>query len=77
MNRQKLAYDLALLYTKTKFEQALEKESIPIAMNHPQFIEDTSFLIKEFSDMYLELLNSPDLFADIEEWEPKLLDNNE
>lgn len=77
MDLQKIAYDLALVYTKAKFEDALAKELIPVPMNHPQILDESDFLVSNFSDMYLDLLNSPGLFADIQEWEPKLLDNNE
>lgn len=77
MDMQKIAYDLALAYTKTKFEDAIAKENIPVAMNHPQILDEADFLARNFSDMYLELLNSSGLFSEIREWEPKLLDNNE
>lgn len=77
MDLQKIAYDLALVYAKTKFEDALAKGLIPVSMNHPQILDESNFLASNFSDMYLDLLNSPGLFADIQEWEPKLLDNNE
>ena len=77
MDMQKMAYDLALIYTKAKFENALSNEKIPIAMYHPQIMDEADFLTKTFSDMYIDLLNSPGLFAVIQEWEPQLLDNNE
>ena len=77
MDVQKIAYDLALVYTKTKFEDALSNGKIPVTMNHPQILDESDFLARTFSNMYLEFLNSPGLFADIQEWEPKLLDNNE
>lgn len=77
MDLQKIAYDLALVYTKTKFEDALAKGKLSVAMDHPQILDESDFLAKNFSDMYIDLLNSPGLFADIQEWEPKLLDNNE
>lgn len=77
MDVQKLAYDLSLIYTKVQFQKAISDGSIPVAMNHPQELEDSSFLTTTFTTMYLELLNSPGLFEEIQEWEPKLLDNNE
>ena len=77
MNIQKLAYDLSLIYTKVRFQKAVADGSIPVAMDHPQELEDSSFLADTFSSMYLELLNSPSLFQDIQEWGQKLLDSNE
>lgn len=77
MDIQKLAYDLALIYTKAKYTEGLRKKSIPIALHHPQILEDSSFLAETFTDMYLELLNTPGLFSDIAEMEQRLLDNEE
>lgn len=77
MDVQKLAYDLSLIYTKVQYEKALIKKTIPEALNHPQYLEESSFLAETFSTMYIELLNSPGLFTEIQEVEPTLLDNNE
>ncbi|MEY8381940.1 hypothetical protein AALG83_02060 [Christensenellaceae bacterium 44-20] len=77
MNTCKLAYDLALIYTKTQYDEALRQKTIPIALHHPQILEDSSFLAETFTEMYIGLLNSPGLFSDIEEWEPRLLGNEE
>jgi len=77
MDFQKLSYDLALIYAKAKFEDALSKGKVPIAMSHPQILEDEEFLAKTFSDAYLDFLNCVSLFEEIREWEPKLRDNNE
>lgn len=77
MNAQKLAYDLALIYTKAQYEEGLRKKSIPTALNHPQILEDSSYLTETFSNMYIELLNTPGLFSEIIEWEQKLLGNKE
>lgn len=72
MDIQKLSYDLALIYAKSQYEHALAHKTLPVALHHPQELEDSSFLTKKFIFMYLELLNSPDLFAEIQKWEPKL-----
>ena len=77
MDIQKLAYDLSLVYATVQYTQALTKGTLPIASDHPQYLEDSSFLTKAFTDMYLELLNSPGLFEEIGEWEPRLLDKEE
>lgn len=77
MDIQKLAYDLSLIYAKGQYAQALTEKTLPDASDHPQILEDSAFLTKAFTDMYLELLNSPGLFEEIQEWEPKLLGKGE
>lgn len=74
MDIQKLAYDLALIYAHAQYTQALAEGRVKDEPDHPQYPSHSLLLTEAFTDMYIELLNSPGLFEEIQEWEPKLLD---
>ena len=76
MNTQKLAYDLALVYAQAQYTQALAENRVVVEPDNPQYPSHSSLLTEAFTDMYIELLNSPGLFEGLQEWEPKLLDTD-
>lgn len=76
MNVQKLAYDLALVYTQAKYAQKLADKTSQNESDHPQYLDDSSFLTKTFTEMYIEFLSTPGLFEELQEWEQKLLGTN-
>lgn len=68
MNTQKLAYDLALVYAQAQYTQALAENRVVAEPDNPQYPSHSSLLTEAFTDMYIELLNSPGLFEGLQEW---------
>lgn len=77
MDVQKLAYDLALVYTQVQYAQKLADKTSQNKSDHPQYLDDSSFMAKTFTEMYIEFLSTPGLFEDLEEWGLKPLDTDE
>lgn len=57
LDLDKLCYDLALIYAKTKYEDELRKDCLPIEHKAPDFIEESDYLLTLFSQAYSEYLS--------------------
>ena len=69
MDIQKLVYDLSLMYTLFQYQKIEREGKIPKAFRHPQILEDSSFLVNTFTDIYIELASTPGLFDSLIEFE--------
>lgn len=59
MDSDKVRYDLALLYAKSKFDHALANNKIPLSSptDHPEYLDEVPFLLEAFEDAYYDLEN--------------------
>lgn len=60
MNTDKIRYDLALLYAKSKFDHALANNEIPSSstdIDHPEYLDEIPFLLDAFETAYYDLDN--------------------
>lgn len=53
----KISYDLALTYARTKFENDLKNNLIPIDPSVPSFLSETEYLMNLFSEAFNEYSN--------------------
>lgn len=55
----KVRYDLALLYAKSKFDHALANNEITSSspISHPEYLDEVPFLLKAFETAYYDLEN--------------------
>ncbi len=65
LNKEKAAYDLALIYAKTKLEYALNK-NLTLDITCPKEIAETEFLLSQFKDAFDTYINEPiERFTDV------------
>lgn len=59
MDLNKVRYDLALLYAKSKFDHALSNNEIPSSssIDHPAYLDEVPFLLDAFETAYYDLEN--------------------
>ena len=59
MDLNKVRYDLALLYAKSKFDHALANNEITSSspISHPEYLDEGPFLLKAFETAYYDLEN--------------------
>ncbi|MDU3109524.1 MAG: hypothetical protein E7B14_17295 [Clostridium sp.] len=59
MDIEKIRYDLSLTYAKSKLDQALADNRIPVIAGppHPDFLDEIEFLANEFSTAFMEYSN--------------------
>lgn len=59
MDPDKVRYDLALLYAKSKFDHALTNNEIPSSspIDHPEYLDEVAFLLDAFETAYYDLIN--------------------
>lgn len=55
----KVRYDLALLYAKSKLDYALANKEIPSSspIDHPEYLDEVPFLLEAFENAYYDLAN--------------------
>lgn len=57
MNIDKLRYDLALIYAKSKLDNALSTNKIPHQEGIPKNVDEMDYLLSEFINAYSEYCN--------------------
>lgn len=59
MDIERLKYDLAMTYAKSKLDYALAAKTIDSSYEpqHPSFLDEISYLLSEFKTAYYELDN--------------------
>ena len=67
MDKQRLAYDLALVYAQERYRHALDDHAIDVPPGEPEVEIHAEFLASAFTSQYITLLNSPDLFSVLED----------
>lgn len=57
MNIDKLRYDLALIYAKSKLDNALYANKIPCQEGIPKNVNEMDYLLSQFMNAYSEYCN--------------------